>query len=717
MSVGTSEPVRTQEPPGRRTLADRTTAVLVGRRKLVMLAWLMIVLLAAPFAATVNGALSGAGWNAQGSESEKVRQELRSGFADLSAEAAVVVVHVSSQGERDAAVDAVIKRVGGSSAVEKFTDPREQPPQAGLVSEDGQTALVPVQLKADDEAGLPEAAGKVSDAVDQAKLPQGATADVTGEWPVWADFNKSNEKAMLKAEILSGLPVMILLVVVFGSLVAAGMPMMLAMVGIAGAYGALHLITMATPLSVWSMNFSMMIGMALGIDYSLFIVTRYRAERAKGSDTQAALATTLATSGKAIVLSGLALIMALGALFLLPVMVFRSMALGMILAVVAVVAAALTLLPAVLAALGDRVLRGRAQRTGRSEARWGRWSDGVVRRPTVGLVAGLLLLGGLTVPVASVELGMPGARVVDAGYSSRDGYETLVDAFGPGAGATIYITTPEDDADAVVQAAKNLTGVKDAQVATQAADTGRTVVRVTPTTAIDDNRTSDLVTDLRTKLDTTSPKALVGGPAAQNHDMTDALAASAPWIISLVLAMSLLMMLIVFRSVLIALVSVVMNLLTVGAAFGIASIIFQHGVGASLIGIDSQGFIDAWAPVFFFAILFGLSMDYQLFLLASIREKYEQTGDTRRAVRDGIAATGRPITNAAIIMVIVFVAFGVTGPIPPTELGITLAIAVILDATIVRMLIVPASLAIFGDANWKMPRWLDRVLPAVTFRH
>lgn len=718
MSVGTSDPVRTQDPPERRrTLADRTAAVMVQRRKLVMLAWLVIILVAAPLAATLNGALSGAGWNAQGSESEQVRAELRQDFSELGAEAAVVVVHVPSQGQRDAAVEAVIGQVDGSSAAKEVTDPREQPPQAGLVSEDGQTALVPVHLKAGDEAELPEAAGKVSDAVDEAELPKGASADVTGEWPVWADFNESNEKAMLKAELLSGLPMMLLLVVVFGSIVAAGMPMMLAMVGIAGAYGALHLLTMATPLSVWSMNFSMMIGMALGIDYSLFIITRYRAERAKGSDAEAALATTLATSGKAIVLSGLALAMALGALFLLPVMVFRSMALGMILAVVVVVAAALTLLPAVLAALGERVLRGRAQRTGRSEARWGRWSDGVVRRPAVGLIAGLLLLGGLTAPVAGVDLGMPGARVVDAGYSSRDGYETLTDAFGPGAGAAIYVTAPEDDAAQVVQTAKDHSGVKDAQVATEAADSGRTVVRITPTTAIDDDRTSTLVSDLRDDLDKDAPGALVGGPAAQNHDMTEALAASAPGIIALVLLMSLLMMLIVFRSVIIALVSVVMNLLTVGAAFGIASIIFQHGVGASLIGIDSQGFINAWAPVFFFAILFGLSMDYQLFLLASIREKYELTGDTRTAVRDGIAATGRPITNAAVIMVIVFVAFGVTGPIPPTELGITLAIAVILDATIVRMLIVPASLAIFGKANWWIPRWLDKALPAFTFRH
>jgi RND superfamily putative drug exporter len=510
---------------------------------------------------------------------------------------------------------------------------------------------------------------------------------------------------------------MLLLVIVFGGLLAAGLPMMLAIVGIGVSYGALHLLTTVTSLSVWSMNFSMMIGMALGIDYSLFIITRYRAERAAGLDTQGAIATTLATSGKAIVLSGLALVMALGAVLLLPVMVFRSMAVGMILAVLAVVAAALTLLPAVLASLGDRVLRGRIRHAGRSESRWRRWSAGVVRRPVAGLAAGLLILGGLALPVAGVELGMPGARVVDSGYSSRDGYETLVDAFGPGAGAPVYVTVDERSAGEVVRVATADDGVSAARVVSRPAASGRVVILATPTTAIDDARTSDLVAELRGELERAAPDARVGGPAAQSHDMTEALASSAPAIIALVLSMSLLMMLVVFRSVVIAVVSVAMNLLTVAAAFGIASVVFQHGVGASLIGIEPQGFINAWAPVFFFAILFGLSMDYQLFLLAAIRERFEKTRDTRGAVRDGVAVTGRPITNAAIIMVIVFVAFGVTGPIPPTELGITLAIAVILDATAVRMLIVPASLAILGKANWWLPLWLDRALPAVTFRH
>lgn len=210
---------------------------------------------------------------------------------------------------------------------------------------------------------------------------------------------------------------------------------------------------------------------------------------------------------------------------------------------------------------------------------------------------------------------------------------------------------------------------------------------------------------------------MVGGPAAQNADLTSALVGGAPYAIGLILIVAFVLLLVVFRSPLVALKSVLMNLLTVGAAFGLATVVFQHGIGAGLLGIQHQAFVDAWAPLFFFALLFGLSMDYQLFLLAAIRERYEETGDTRRAITDGIARTGRPITSAAAIMIVVFIAFGITGPIPPTELGITLALAVLLDATVVRMLLVPATMALLGDRNWYLPRWLDRVLPRVHFHH
>jgi RND superfamily putative drug exporter len=226
-----------------------------------------------------------------------------------------------------------------------------------------------------------------------------------------------------------------------------------------------------------------------------------------------------------------------------------------------------------------------------------------------------------------------------------------------------------------------------------------------------------MVGALRGQLDTVVPSAKVGGPAGQNHDLTNVLVERAPYAIAIILAVAFLLLLVVFRSVVIGTVSILMNLITVGAAFGFATLVFQHGFGAGLLGIESQGFVDAWAPLFFFALLFGLSMDYQLFLLAAIKERYQATGDTHRAIREGIARTGRPITTAAIIMIIVFIAFGVTGPIPPTELGLTLAAAVLPDATVVRVMLVPATMALLGEKSWYAPAWLRRILPQVNFSH
>ena len=226
-----------------------------------------------------------------------------------------------------------------------------------------------------------------------------------------------------------------------------------------------------------------------------------------------------------------------------------------------------------------------------------------------------------------------------------------------------------------------------------------------------------MVGRLRSTIGEKLPQAKVGGPAAQNHDLTDALIGRAPLAVGLITLVAFVLLLVVFRSIAIAVSSILLNLVSVGASFGFATLVFQHGFGAGLIGIHPQGFVDAWAPLFFFALLFGLSMDYQLFLLAAIRERYEATGDTKLAIREGIARTGRPITNAALIMIVVFVAFGVTGPIPPTELGLTLAVAVLLDATIVRMMLVPSVMGLLGEHNWWLPRWLDRILPKVRFSH
>jgi RND superfamily putative drug exporter len=685
-----------------------------------MMLWLAVTLVAAPLALTLNGAMSGAGWEAQGSTAQKVRDELRRDFPQVGAEAAIVVYSQSTPIASDpVGVGSLVAALQGSPGAASVVDPLSLPASAGMISPDGRTALIPVELLANNDAQRPESAGEVIATVKAAELPAGAKGDVTGEWAVWKDFNSLNENALHKAELVSGLPTIILLFVAFGTAIAAGLPLVLALAGIAVGYASLHLLTGATPLSVWSMNFSMMIGLAVGIDYSLFIVSRYREEREDGKNAEDAIAATLSTAGKAVFLSALTVVLSLAAVFVVPVMVFRSMALGMILSVVAVSIASLTLLPAILVALGDRVLvkKGDADPDRAAEGRWARWTGAALRRPAMTLVLGLVLLLGLAAPAVGMRLGMPGARVVDKGQSSRDGYDTVTAAFGPGAAAPLLVTVAATDADRVVSIASTDAGVAAAQIVAEPAANGRTVVRITPTTAVDDQATSDLVGRLRSTLHDQVPSAALGGPGSQNHDLTGVLVGRAPLAIGLIMLVAFVLLLVVFRSLPIAIVSILFNLVGVGASFGFATLVFQHGYGASLLGIEHQGFVDAWAPLFFFALLFGLSMDYQLFLLAAIKERHDQTGDARLAVREGIARTGRPITNAALIMIIVFIAFGVTGPIPPTELGVTLALAVLLDATVIRMMLVPSVLGMLGARAWWIPKWLDKRLPRVEFAH
>jgi RND superfamily putative drug exporter len=707
-------------PPHPKAWFSRLAAFSARRRRLVIGLWLIVTLAAAPLAITLNGALSGAGWEAQGSTAQQVRDELRRDFPALGAENPVVVYQQAVPISADpSGLQALVADLARAPRATSVANPITLPASAGLIAPDGRTAIVPVAQAVPNDAQRPVAAGELGDYVSGLHLAAGAQAKVTGEWPVWSDFNQINEQALHKAELLSGLPSLILLFVAFGLLVAAGLPLLLAVAGIAVAFAGLHLLTAITPLSVWSMNFSMMIGLAVGIDYSLFIVSRYREERVAGKDALAAMENTLSTAGKAVFLSALTVVLSLAAVYLVPVMVFRSMALGMILSVVAVAAAALTLLPAVLVALGDRVLiaKKHADPHVTAESRWRRWTGQSLKRPGTILAIGLVVLGGLAAPAFGMHLGMPGAHVVDTGHTSRDGYDLLVNSFGQGAAAPVFITAPAADANQVVAVARQRVDVVDAQVVTPPASTGRVVVRVVGSTPVDDGRTGALVSGLRSDLHTAVPAAQVGGPAAQNHDLTAALTGRAPYAIGLILIVAFVLLLVVFRSLVIAVTSILLNVLTVGAAFGFATLVFQHGIGAGLLGVAHQQFIDAWAPLFFFALLFGLSMDYQLFLLAAIRERYEVTGDTRTAIQEGIARTGRPITNAALVMIVVFIAFGVTGPIPPTELGITLAMAVLLDATVVRVLLVPAVMALIGERNWYLPRWLDRTLPHVHFSH
>jgi len=692
----------------------------VAKKKTVMLLWAILTVAAAPLAISLTSALSGAGWDAQGSEAQIVRNELRTQFPQVGAEAAMIVVQQDQSVQTSPqAVQTLATGASTAPGSAGAMNPLEMPKESGLISMDGKTIIIPVMLEGTEDADLPISAGHLMEWLDEQQLPEGTVANATGEWAMWEDFNKENEKALHKAELLSGLPTLILLFIAFGSAIAAGVPLILAIAGIAVGFAVINLASAITPLSVWSMNFSMMIGLAVGIDYSLFIVSRYREEREEGKVMPEAMAGALETAGKAVFLSALTVVLSLAALFFVPIMVFRAMAFGMIVSVIAVAAASLTLLPAVLAGLGDKVLVNRAKEDPdrAAEGRWARWTSKALWKPRRTLIVGLVLMLALAAPALSMRLGMPDATVVDKGAQSRDGNDAVVSAFGPGAVAPFYITTPEADAQKIVDVvASDRNTMMVAPMGVKSAE-GRTVVRAFAKTGGSSEETQDMTGRLRTAVQKVSPSTLVGGPGTQNHDLTDALISSAPLAVGLIMLVAFLLLLVVFRSLTIAVASIVLNLISVASSFGFATLVFQHGFGASLIGIEHQGFINAWAPLFFFALLFGLSMDYQLFLLASIKEHHEKSGDTQIAVREGIARTGRPITNAALIMIVVFIAFGVTGPIPPTELGITLAVAVLLDATVIRMMLVPALLGLLDKKAWYIPKWMAKVLPEISFTH
>jgi RND superfamily putative drug exporter len=459
-----------------------------------------------------------------------------------------------------------------------------------------------------------------------------------------------------------------------------------------------------------------MFALALGIDYALFIVHRFRgAFFGSKLDAREAVAVTMDTAGKAVLFSGVTVLVSLSTLMLVPSPAFRSMALGIMLSVVFVLAASLTLLPAMLTKLGPKVdavpLRWVHSGEHRS-SRFARWGERLWRHPHLYGPAATLLLVLLALPILGLKTGMPSINVVPKNDGSRIGYAQVQQAFGEGAPGALQLVAPQHDAAAVATAARRDPGIAQVSAARLGGSLG--LVQAIPTTDPSSKATGRTIDRLRSALPT---DALVGGAAAENHDLERALAAKTPLVIGVVLALGFLLLLVALQAPLVAALGVVTNLLATGAAFGIGRFIFQDGHGTSLLGFESQGFMDAWAPVFFFAMIFAISMDYTVFLLSSAKEHWDRSHDAREATIGGIAHSGRVIFAAAAVMVAVFFTFALSGPLPPKEMGVILGIAVLLDAMLVRLVLIPTLLRVFGRHAWARPRWLRRVLPDIRFGH
>ncbi|UQX87039.1 MMPL family transporter [Jatrophihabitans telluris] len=741
MSAATTTASRTTsqpESPGGLARLGRWSATHL---RVVLLLWLAVIAVLGAFAPRVESALSGAGWQDSTSQSVQARAVIARDFSGLGATALQVVVH---DNHAPIAADPAAQRIIARASDLLAADPRVSvvvAPEAGVsLSKDGATAVIQAGAKANAN-DMVRAADDLTKPL--ARLATGSiTVNLTGDSALWSDFNQVNHAAMIRSEVLSWPVTMLVLVLAFGSLVAAGLPLMLTLVGLLSAAGALVLSTHIAPVSIWALNFALMFALALGIDYALFLVVRFRAALAARADQpdrrQAAvdaIGETMATAGKAIAFSGVTVLVSLSTVLLVPSPAFRSMALGIMLSVVAVLAATLTLLPAVLGRLGHRVDAGRVRLPRRLTRRPAahplpstaneavarkrglelllhRWGGLLSRRPWIAAGLVVIVLGVLAWPVLGLRTGMPSIAIIPADQSARAGYVQVVSAFGPGAPGELQVLTPVAD-----QTRTNavLTGDRGIAAAIPGStNAGWALIQVIPTTDASAPATGATIDRLRTELPSGS---LIGGAAAENHDLDTALSSRTPLVFGLLIGLGFLLLLIALGSPLIAFAGVITNLASIAAAFGVAKLIFQDGHLSGLLHFQPQGFVDAWAPLFFGAMLTGVAMDYTLFLLSAAREHYDATGDPQEAMRTALRTSGRVVVAAAGVMVAVFLTFALSGPLAPKEMGIILAVAVFLDALCIRLIILPVVLRLTGHGAWYAPAWLTRVLPNIRFSH
>jgi RND superfamily putative drug exporter len=687
----------------------------VDHARAVVLAWALVAVALGAFAPRVEHALAGAGWEASGSDSVAARAVVQREFAGMSSAALQVVVHVDHGS---------VSGPAGHRAVDRAVallraDPRVSevlPPQPGVsMSRDGRTALIRAGAAGPDTNEMVRAADDLTGPLRDLS-GRGVTVALTGSSSLWRDFNAANLAAMMKSEIVSWPVTMAILVVAFGSLVAAGLPLMLTVTGLVAAAGSLYLGSRLGDISIWAMNFAMMFALALGIDYALFLVVRFRAARARrGRETRDAVAETMDTAGKAVLFSGLTVLVSLSAVLLVPSPAFRSVAVGIMLAVGFVLAATLTLLPAVLGVLGARVdaLQLPWVHVGEHRsARFERWAHRLWRRPLgYGLFAAVAL-AVLAAPVLGMRTGMPSITVVPRGDSSRVGYGLVQDAFGVGAPGALQVVAPSARADEAAAVLGSDPGI--AQLLPWTTGSDHVLLSAVPRDAPSGPAVGVTIDRLRSHL---PAGVLVGGAVAENHDLEQLLRDRAPLVVGVVLALGFLLLVVALQAPLVAALGTLTNLLATVASLGVATLVFQDGHGSGLLGFEPQGFLDAWAPVFFFAMIFAIGMDYTVFLLTSAKEHWERSGDAREAMVGGLAHSGRVIFAAAGGMVAVFFTFALSGPLPPKEMGVVLGVAVLLDAALVRLLLLPVLLRLTGRTAWASPRWLRRVLPAVGFGH
>jgi putative drug exporter of the RND superfamily len=683
-----------------------------SRRRRVVVLWALAFVGVTALSVTAGGEHR-ADYSMPGSESAAVRDLLQERFADRAGDPVYVVARADGTVADPEVADrltALGNELAGMAHVAEVGDP--------LVSADGRTALVTVIL--DDRAeAIPVAA---IEALMEHTV--GATSDVLqlelGGWAV-----QYAEQGAAGKEGIGLVAALVILLVAFGSALAAGIPIVLALVGLGVGSGIAMLAAHLVDVPEWGAMLATMIGIGVGIDYALFIVTRYRNSLASGSDPHRAVVEAMTTSGRAVLFAGGTVVVSLLGLGIIGLEYMWGAAIAMVLGVLGVLVAATTLLPAVLGFAGHGIDRFRLPGTrghvGRS-ARWAAWSRRVQRRPLISGVVAVAVLLTLAAPVLGMRFGFPDAGSNPTNLTSRRAYDLTAEAFGPGANGPLVVAV-----DAQSGAAESAAALVAARISAEpgvaavvpggvAADGSAVLLTVVPITGPQDVATERLVRRLRADIvpDTVSGlevSVAVGGLTALFLDEADYEASRLPWFIAAVLSLSFVLLLMVFRAPLVALKAAVLNLLGISAAYGVIALAVQGGWFGGLFGIDEPTPVPVFVPILMFALLFGLSMDYEVFLLSRIREEHVKGATNSEAVVEGLAGTARVITAAAAIMVVVFGAFVLNDEVIAKVAGLGLATAVFLDATLVRMVLVPATMELLGERNWWIPRWLDRRLP------
>ena len=617
-------------------------------------------------------------------------------------------------------VEALLAEMRSSGAVHNAESWYETEDDA-LVSASRRAIVIPVGLAGDPEDSADRLVGIV-----EAADGGGFAVTITGEWTLDRDINELVVHDLKVGELYFGLPAaLVILVLVFGALVAAVVPLVVAIFSILVALALSALVGQAFDLSVYLVNMLTVMGLAIATDYGLFILSRYREERSRGRAEIDAIAGAGATASRAVLFSGLAFVLAMAGLLLIPDTVLRSLGVGALAVGLTSVVAALTLLPALLSLLGDRVNRLRIPLLGRSVESAGRegrfWSaiaGAVMRRPVVSVLLSAGILVAAAAPVLDLRMSTSGVRALPDGLPSREGFEALEEEFGVGTADSVLVVVEGDVISAPVREAVELvagaleasTGFRQPEIE-RSPGGGAAIVEALVAGYSRDRKAIEAVERLR---DEVVPVAFAGvdaevfvtGETAEEIDYREITTTWLPRVIGFVLALSFVLLTLAFRSIVLPLKAILLNLLSVGAAYGLMVLVFQKGIGNELFGLREVEAVTPWAPLFLFAVLFGLSMDYHVFLLSRIRERYVATGDNTGAVAYAVGSTARVITGAALIIIAVFAGFASGDLVETQQVGFGVGVALLLDATIVRSVLVPASMKLLGRWNWYLPGWL-----------